>query len=267
MSRNLAAGDVVVFTTLPATGRTYLVTETDPIRDDDTDPLVRVWPTDPDNTKGGQWISQSLLALATTCPQHCPGCGINLRAEGYPVGHQNDDGDQCEWSWERQAAILADLHLAELAELDQAEPVTDETRGWVSGKFIPGPDWLTVSGSAHQLVTLYPTVEEAAEHARAGDDNIVALVDHPGQVDPTWFKVVDGQWERLCLYRRVGCGASHEDHPKADPTMRARCAVHSPNLGGGTAIQHYDRTHDRYVCWHCAMDVFHSHAATRRLPH
>jgi hypothetical protein len=140
--------------------------------------------------------------------------------------------------------------------------VTGETRGWVSGKFIPGPDWLTVAGSAHQTVTLYPTVEEAAEHARAGDDNIVALVD---QVDSTSFKVIDDQWERLCLYRWVGCGASHEDHPRADPTMRARCAVHSPNLGGGTAIQHYDRTHSRYVCWHCAMEVFHSHAAARRL--
>jgi len=96
MSRNLATGDVVVFTTLPASGRTYELTELDP---DPSSKLVRIWPTDPADDRPGQWVSSSLLRLSDNCPEHCPRCGINLKVEGYPLGHQNDDGEQCEWSW------------------------------------------------------------------------------------------------------------------------------------------------------------------------
>lgn len=122
MPRNLTKDDVVTFVILPLTGRTYEVTEVAGIRDNDPDPLVRVWPTDPDYTRGGQWVSQSLLTLATECPQHCPRCGVDLKAEGYPVGHRTDEGVDCEWSWDRQQAILDDLAtVGELATvLDQA---------------------------------------------------------------------------------------------------------------------------------------------------
>lgn len=100
--------DVVEFVTLPATGRTYEVTEVDNSLDPDA--LVRIWPTDPGDDRGGQWISSSRLRLAQHCPDHCPRCSMNLKDEGYPQGHQNDEGEICEWSWDLRQAISDDLN-------------------------------------------------------------------------------------------------------------------------------------------------------------
>jgi len=96
-------GDIVVLAILPVTGHTFEVTELPPDAATDPDPLVRIWPTDPGDVRGGQWISSHLLLRSDNCPEHCPGCGINLKAEGYPLGHKTDEGDQCEWSWARVA--------------------------------------------------------------------------------------------------------------------------------------------------------------------
>lgn len=101
--------DIVEFVTLPA-GRTYEVTELAPDAGTDPDPMVRIWPTDPADTRHGQWISSSLLRHAQHCPDHCPRCGMDLKSEGYPQGHQTDDGDVCEWSWDLRQAISDDLN-------------------------------------------------------------------------------------------------------------------------------------------------------------
>lgn len=95
-----AQHDIVVFVTLPHTGRTYEVTEVEPGSAASPDPLMRIWPTDPGDVGGGRWVSSSLLRKSDHCPEHCPRCSINLKAEGYPIGHQNDAGDVCEWSWD-----------------------------------------------------------------------------------------------------------------------------------------------------------------------
>lgn len=102
-----AEHDIVSFVTLPLTDRTYEVTEVD-TTDSGPDPLVRIWPTDPDDTRGGRWVSSSLLRHANHCPDHCPRCSRDLKVEGYPQGHQTDEGDVCEWSWDLRQAVSDD---------------------------------------------------------------------------------------------------------------------------------------------------------------
>lgn len=97
-----AMHDVVVIT-VPGSDprRTWVVTELDPYPDARQGaPLVRIWPTDPEDVRIGQWVGADLLRLSDECPQHCPRCGVDLKAEGYPAGHKTDEGDQCEWQWE-----------------------------------------------------------------------------------------------------------------------------------------------------------------------
>lgn len=33
------------------------------------------------------------------CPDECPTCGVDLKSEGYPIGHQNDEGVACSFIW------------------------------------------------------------------------------------------------------------------------------------------------------------------------
>lgn len=34
------------------------------------------------------------------CPDECPICGLDLEAEGYPIGHQHaDTGEVCSYRW------------------------------------------------------------------------------------------------------------------------------------------------------------------------
>lgn len=35
----------------------------------------------------------------TRPPQICPQCGFNLEADGYPLEHRNDQGEQCPFQW------------------------------------------------------------------------------------------------------------------------------------------------------------------------
>lgn len=37
------------------------------------------------------------------CPDYCPLCGVNLAADGYPLGHQDDNGEPCPITWGRNA--------------------------------------------------------------------------------------------------------------------------------------------------------------------
>lgn len=39
------------------------------------------------------------------CPDTCPACGVDLKAEGYPTGHQTDEGEQCTFTWGMRQAI------------------------------------------------------------------------------------------------------------------------------------------------------------------
>lgn len=32
-------------------------------------------------------------------PDACPECGVDLKSEGYPLGHQTDEGDVCTFKW------------------------------------------------------------------------------------------------------------------------------------------------------------------------
>jgi hypothetical protein len=34
-----------------------------------------------------------------TCPDTCPLCGVDLKSEGYPLGHRTDEGDECSYEW------------------------------------------------------------------------------------------------------------------------------------------------------------------------
>jgi len=34
-----------------------------------------------------------------TCPDVCPACGVDLKSDGYPLGHQTDEGDVCTFTW------------------------------------------------------------------------------------------------------------------------------------------------------------------------
>ena len=116
MTTQFAKHDVVVFN-LPDSTRTYEVAAfvADSCRDNLTGKVtdmssVRIWPTDPADDYEPRWVSASLLKLAEHCPDHCPRCGMDLKVEGYPQGHQNDEGDPCEWSWSLRQAVSDDLN-------------------------------------------------------------------------------------------------------------------------------------------------------------
>lgn len=33
------------------------------------------------------------------CPDTCPICGMDLKSDGYPLGHKTDEGDDCTFKW------------------------------------------------------------------------------------------------------------------------------------------------------------------------
>jgi hypothetical protein len=44
-----------------------------------------------------------------TCPDTCPACGADLKADGYPTGHQDEaTGDPCTFRWDTRGAYSAE---------------------------------------------------------------------------------------------------------------------------------------------------------------
>lgn len=45
-----------------------------------------------------------------TCPDTCPTCGADLKAEGYPLSHQHaDTGQICGFKWNHNEALHSEL--------------------------------------------------------------------------------------------------------------------------------------------------------------
>lgn len=64
-----------------------------PFCDAPVPPIVR-------NLRPGQ--SVTILGITYTapgCPDTCPECGADLKADGYPLGHQTDEGKPCAFDW------------------------------------------------------------------------------------------------------------------------------------------------------------------------
>jgi hypothetical protein len=41
---------------------------------------------------------------APKCPDTCPVCGFDLKDDGYPLTHQNDEGETCAFRWAPRGA-------------------------------------------------------------------------------------------------------------------------------------------------------------------
>lgn len=57
-----------------------------------------------------------MFNISKFCPDRCPICWFDIKADGYPTGHQQPKtGDQCEFRWDVESATQAEL-AAEAAE-------------------------------------------------------------------------------------------------------------------------------------------------------
>lgn len=63
--------------------------------------LTIVSPAEYARDMGAANIRRSQLG-EPSCPDTCPDCGADLKSDGYPIGHQDDEtGDPCPFTWAR----------------------------------------------------------------------------------------------------------------------------------------------------------------------
>lgn len=116
-----------------------------------------------------------MSALPTHCPDWCPVCGAELKAEGWPIHHQHaGTGEQCTFEWDHEAALMRERLLDQAPDMTGWSPeavrywLGHNTQAWYvrdgQGEMVmPDDEFVMIDADGNEI-----TNEEWVRRAEAG---------------------------------------------------------------------------------------------------